>query len=162
VARTHRCSLFGGSLLLFIGCATTGQGEQQSSASPPADPLAPAQLEAGPSLRETGRIAVTNVSNTGVQVDKPPADRRVSREQRVENVGDAPESPPRTNEGVVDTTLLKHEIRSHFAQLNDCPREVARHTRTAAVSLHARRLTLRWTILPTGQVANTAVVATSA
>jgi hypothetical protein len=77
----------------------------------------------------------------------------------VESVYDASASPTEQNTGIVDTVLLKREIRSRFAELNDCPREVARHKRTA--TLRARRLTLRWTILPSGQVANTAVVATS-
>ena len=77
----------------------------------------------------------------------------------MERVDDASESPTERNAGIVDTVLLKREIRSRFAELNDCPREVARHKRTA--TLRARRLTLRWTILPSGQVANTAVVATS-
>lgn len=161
MARMHRFSLLGGSVLfLILGCATSRQGERQSSGSPSADPLAPARLQDGPSLRETGRIAVTNVANTGVQIDAPPTDRRVAREQRVESVADASESAIEKDEGVVDAALLKREIRSRFAELNDCPREVARHNRTAAV-LRARRLTLRWTILPSGQVANTAVVATS-
>lgn len=166
MARARRFSIFGESLLflclfLFLGCATSGQGERHSSGSASADPLAPAQLQDGPSLRETGRIAATGVANTGVQIDKPSADRRVAREQPVESVGDALESPAGRNEGVVDTRLLKREIRSRFAELNDCPREVARHQGKAAASLRARRLTLRWTILPNGQVANTAVVATS-
>ena len=60
----------------------------------------------------------------------------------------------------MDATLLQREIQTRFVALNGCPREVARRTRTAE-ALHARRLTLRWTILPSGQVANTAVVATS-
>ena len=145
-------------LFLCLGCATSGLGARQSS-GPPADPLAPAQLQTGPSLRETGRIAVTRIANTGVQIDAPPADRRVSEEQRVESVDDAPASPPEPNGGSVDTVVLKREIHSRFVELNDCPREVARHKRTAA--LRARRLTLRWTILPSGQVAHTAVVATS-
>ena len=102
-----------------------------------------------------------SVANTGVQIDRPSADRRVTREQPVESVADASESPAGRNEGAVDTTLLKREIRSRFAELNDCPREVARHQGKAASSLRARRLTLRWTILPNGQVANTAVVAIS-
>jgi hypothetical protein len=163
MTRARRCLPFGGSLVflfLILGCATSGQGERQSSGSPSADPLAPARLQDGPSLHETGRIAVTNVANTGVQIDAPPTDRRVAREQRVEGVADASESAVEKEAGVVDAALLKREIRSRFAELNDCPREIARHNRTAAVS-RARRLTLRWTILSSGQVANTAVVATS-
>jgi hypothetical protein len=103
-----------------------------------------------------------NVANTGSQIDAPAADRRVAREQRVESsdAADEPAPPAEKSAGVVDAVLLKREIRTRFVALNDCPREVARHTR-AATALRARRLTLRWTILPTGQVANTTVVATS-
>jgi hypothetical protein len=111
-------------------------------------------------LHETGRIGAMNVANTGVQIDKPPADRSVAREQRVEAVEDQPASPVERSTGVVDPVTLKREIRSRFAELNDCPREVARHTGHMA-ALRASRLTLRWTILPSGQVAHTAVVATS-
>jgi len=103
-----------------------------------------------------------NVSNTGLQIDAPPADRSVAREQRVESADAAnePAPPVEKSAGVVDPALLKREIRTRFVGLNDCPREVARHTRTAT-TLRARHLTLRWTILPSGQVAHTTVVATS-
>lgn len=103
-----------------------------------------------------------NVSNTGSQIDAPSADRSLAREQPVEGVAAADESAPPAGRsaGVVDAVTLKREIRTRFVALNDCPREVARRTRTAP-ALRARRLTLRWTILPSGQVAHTAVVATS-
>ena len=162
-----------GLLVLFLGCATTA--DRQSATAPPTNaPPAPAlaasraapgpaaPIAKGPSLHETGRIGAMNVANTGLQIDAPAADRRVAREQRVETADDTGESAPAAGKssGVVDATLLKREIRTRFVALNDCPREVARHARTAT-ALHARRLTLRWTILPSGQVANTAVVATS-
>jgi hypothetical protein len=165
-----------GLFVLFLGCATTkpadtGSADRQRAAAlpgeppgatPSAAPSAAAPLATTPSLHETGRIAAMNVSNTGLQIDAPPADRRVAREQRVESVDGADESGPPVEKstGVVDPALLKREIRTRFVALNDCPREVARHTRTAT-TLRARRLTLRWTILPSGQVAHTTVVATS-
>jgi hypothetical protein len=60
-----------------------------------------------------------------------------------------------------EAAVLERQILSRFALLNDCPAEVARHTRLTASALKARRLTLRWTILPNGHVADTMVVATS-
>jgi hypothetical protein len=149
-------------LVLLLGCATSGQRDKAPRAA--ADPAAATPpLGTAPSLRETGRIAAMNVSNTGVQIDAPPADRTAAREQRVDardDESDPVTRPIQRSAGIVDAAILKREIRSRFAELNDCPREVARHTRAASLS-RARRLTLRWTILPTGQVANTAVVATS-
>jgi hypothetical protein len=114
-------------------------------------------------LHETGRIAAMNVSSTGLQIDAPSSEGTVSREQRVESVDADDESgpPAERSAGVVDAATLKREIRTRFGALNDCPHEVARRTRTATMP-RARRLTLRWTILPTGQVTKTAVVATSA
>jgi hypothetical protein len=171
-----RQSLFLGQglFVLFLGCATTKPADRQSAqalpgnpppatatARAPASPPAAAPIATAPSLHETGRIAAINVSNTGLQIDAPPADRRVAREQRVESADVAEESaaPIEKSTGVVDPALLKREIRTRFVALNGCPREVARRTRATAV--RARRLTLRWTILPSGQVAHTTVVATS-
>jgi hypothetical protein len=171
----RQCLFFGqGLFVLFLGCATSGPADRPSAAAPPAA-VAPASAPSagaarapaapvanGPSLHETGRIAAMNVANTGLQIDAPAADPSVAREQRVESADAPAESAPPADKGagVVDAALLKREIRTRFVALNDCPREVARHTRTAT-ALHARRLTLRWTILPSGQVANTTVVATS-
>jgi hypothetical protein len=165
-----------GFLALFLGCATTKSADthpadpQSAKAlpgNPPAAtasaaPPAAAPLATAPTLHETGRIAAMNVSNTGLQIDAPPPDRSVAREQRVESaeVADGSAPPVEKSAGVVDPALLKREIRTRFVALNDCPREVARHSRTAT-TLRARRLTLRWTILPSGQVAHTTVVATS-
>jgi hypothetical protein len=155
MVRALRFPILGeGLLLALLGCATSNP--------PPAapSPLSPTQLQNGPSLHETGRIAGTSVSNTGVRIADTPVDRRAPREPRVESADDARTSP-RPEAGVVDQAVLKREIRSRFVELNDCPSAIARHERTAASSLRARTLTLRWIILPSGQVANTAVVATS-
>jgi hypothetical protein len=67
---------------------------------------------------------------------------------------------PSSDSGIVDPAILERQIHSRFALLDGCPVEVARRQRSAA-ALKGRRLTLRWTILPNGQVADTAVVATS-
>lgn len=159
----RQCLSFGqGVLVLLLGCATPGSGNRASSVAPRAAPPTADRLPDGPSLRETGRIAAMDVSNSGAQIDAPSADGSVSREQPVESVDAADAAQPAAGKsaGIVDAAALKREIRTRFVELNDCPREVARRTRAATV-LRARRLTLRWTILPSGQVAHTAVVATS-
>jgi outer membrane biosynthesis protein TonB len=45
--------------------------------------------------------------------------------------------------------------------LRDCRVEVARQKRTDTAAVTANGLTLRWTVLPSGQVTDTQVVATS-
>ena len=93
---------------------------------------------------------------------EPPAERRVvPRESRADNSAQAlPASAP-ANGGAVVPEIVEHQIHTRFTLLNDCPAEVARHQRNAPPALKGRKLTLRWTILPNGRVADTAVVAPS-
>jgi hypothetical protein len=93
-----------------------------------------------------------------------PVERRVAPRKSAPESGDPgaaarPATEPAS--APADTAVLERQIHSRFVLLNDCPAEVARHARLTAAALKARRLTLRWTILPTGRVADTAVVATS-
>jgi hypothetical protein len=95
---------------------------------------------------------------------EPSAERRVSprdgRSDREKNDPALPAQPQRAG-AAGEPPVLERQIHSRFALLNECPVEVARHQRIAPAALKARRLTLRWTILPNGRVADTAVVATS-
>jgi hypothetical protein len=117
------------------------------------------------SLAAAGSSAA-RASTAQAAADSPvrdaPAERRVTpRKPRVEK-DDQPIAAPRAAEsGSVDSPVLDRQIQSRFTLLNNCPAEVARHQRLTPAALKARRLTLRWTILPNGQVADTAVVATS-
>jgi hypothetical protein len=92
---------------------------------------------------------------------EPSAERRVAprepRPEKEKSDSAQPQAPGTSGEPAV----LERQIHSRFALLNDCPVEVARHQRISPAALKARRLTLRWTILPNGRVADTAVVATS-
>lgn len=91
-----------------------------------------------------------------------PAERRVTpRKARVEKDDQAIAAAPAADSSRVGSPGLDRQIQSRFTLLNNCPAEVARHQRLTPAALKARRLTLRWTILPNGQVADTAVVATS-
>lgn len=105
--------------------------------------------------------AASTTSTADPVIHGTPVERRVAPRKA------APESPEQTAatrpaaEPAGADTALDKQIHARFALLNDCPAEVARHTRLTAAALKAKRLTLRWTILPTGRVADTAVVATS-
>jgi hypothetical protein len=93
---------------------------------------------------------------------EPSAERRVSpRESRSGREKNDPALPAQPAGAAGEPAVLERQIHSRFALLNACPVEVARHQRIAPAALKARRLTLRWTILPNGRVADTAVVATS-
>jgi len=110
--------------------------------------------------------AVASASSTPSTADPvingTPVERRVAPRKAAPNSGDqAAVAKPTAEAAPGEAAVLERQIHSRFMLLNDCPAEVARHTRLTAASLKARRLTLRWTILPTGQVADTAVVATS-
>jgi hypothetical protein len=64
--------LMGSLALAFtLGCAT--------STPPPPDRLSPEQLRNGPSLYETGRLAVVQPSSGGLQIDAGATDRVAPR-----------------------------------------------------------------------------------
>lgn len=119
----------------------------------------PTSGQAGPSLFETGRVAGTNVEGTGLRIEQTRVQRPVSRETPVAAVDGTESAPLAVPGGVIDRTALTREIRARFALLNSCPRDVARRARVSRAGLLASRLVLRWTILPSGQVADTGVVA---
>jgi hypothetical protein len=84
-------------------------------------------------------------------------------EARVQRIAPKSElaAQTRTRVGVIEPDVLGREIKSRFALLRECKTEVARHKKIAPASVTGSRLTLRWTILPGGDVADTQVVATS-
>ena len=63
--------------------------------------------------------------------------------------------------GVIDDKLLDSEIATRFEPLALCRIDVARNKQLRAEEVEADRLTLRWTIQPTGKVTATEVVATT-
>jgi hypothetical protein len=102
------------------------------------------------------------VSEGGVQIGQTRKPAAMPQELRVQAKTNEPRPSATTAPGaVVNPAVLKREIRSRFRLLKDCPREVARNRRVALDAISASRLTLRWTILPGGQVADTQVVATA-
>jgi hypothetical protein len=109
---------------------------------------------------ETGRIGTTSVA--GARISETRADRAKPKELVVPAKEPEPEAEPAAaRQGDINAERLDHEVRARFALLRDCRGEVARRKRVSAGEVAAERLTLRWTILPSGQVAATQVVATS-
>ncbi len=115
-----------------------------------------------PSLYETGRVGKMGVSDSGVRI-KQTQDGTKPKELRVDEKAAAPEDAitGAQSRGLLNAAVLGREIRPRFALLKDCRIEVARQKRIEVSALAAGSLTLRWTVLQNGRVADTQVVATS-
>jgi len=125
--------------------------------SVPSDSLSPERLMAGPSLRETGRIAIapTPMSTTieGEGTTKSPTEKSIAR--AASTIAPMPARPS----GVIDQRTLDREIADRFAEIGGCRVEVARTKQVKPPEIVADRLLLRWTILPDGSTGSTDVVA---
>jgi hypothetical protein len=121
-----------------------------------------AQLFSGPSLYETGRVADSNVTDPGTVIERrrelnSPGEAAVHVSQ-VPGEQTSLTVPHPT--ATADPAALEREVRTHMATLPDCRLEVARHDQIRPDQVIASEVVLRWTILPTGTVADTTVVAT--
>jgi hypothetical protein len=105
-----------------------------------------------------GRIAGTPVSGTGTVI--APAAIRERSETPVAGAATAALAP--RPPGVIGEDLLAAEIATKFEPLAVCRIDVARGKQVRTRDVEADRLTLRWTIQPTGQVAAAEVVGTTA
>jgi len=105
-----------------------------------------------------GRIANVPVAHEGTTI--APAVLRQSHEAPVAPAAVVALAPPPP--GVIDEKLLAGEIASRFQPLALCRVDVARGKQLRVDEVEADRLTLRWTIAPTGKVTATEVVATTA
>jgi hypothetical protein len=126
--------------------------------TPPWDPMQPANLVEGPSLKETGKIAVAPV---------PPAMNLIENEDSLKSPTEksvAPaastiEPPSAGPRGVINSRVLEKEIAEHFADISDCRVDVARLKQVMPAQVVADKLMLRWIIQPDGTTASTEVVA---
>ena len=105
----------------------------------------------------TGRIARTPVAHEGTSI--APAVLRQSIEAPVTPAATVALAPPPP--GVIDGKRLDSEIAARFEPLEQCRIDVARGKRLRADEDAADRLTLRWTIAPTGEVHAPEVVGTT-
>jgi hypothetical protein len=126
------------------------------AASAGAEPVRP------PPLGETGQVATAPAPTPTVPIREARSDQQTPREQpipKLDESGKKASEPAAT--GKIEASLLARQIRSRFAALNGCPSEVARLKHVGLGAASAGKLTLRWTILPGGQVSDTAVVVRS-
>ena len=106
----------------------------------------------------TGRIAHVPVAHEGTTI--APAVLRQSQEASVTPAATVALAPPPP--GVIDEKRLAGEIATRFEPLALCRIDVAREKQLRAGEVEADRLTLRWTIEPTGKVTAAEVVGTTA
>jgi hypothetical protein len=112
----------------------------------------------GPSLRETGRIAVApapapmNLIENEQQLNSP-------KETRAASTFEA--APTRAPSGFIDPRVLDREIADRFTQIANCRVEVARSKQVTPPQVVADTLLLRWIIERDGSTGPTDVVATA-
>jgi hypothetical protein len=140
--------------------APAGAPAADAAPSAPTDLLSSGRLMNGPSLRETGRIAVapapmpmTMIENEGTP--KSPNEKSIAR------AASSLEPVPVKPRGVIDQRVLDREIGERFADISDCRIEVARSKQVPPPQVVADRLLLRWIIQPDGTTGPTDVVATA-
>lgn len=116
-------------------------------------------LLAGPSLRETGRVADIPLAYASFS-------GRVERtqERAVAPVPSDPVVRPRTaasersHTGSLSASIIAHQLEKPVAELQDCRIEVARREQQTWNVIAAGRVTLHFVILPAGTVARVDVV----
>ena len=142
--------------------AVEPSGPGAATQAPPAAPdsLSPSQLMNGPSLRETGRIAVAP-SPAPAQIENdsaPVSPKEKSITPAASTIDIAPAAAP---SGFIEPRILDKEISERFAQIADCRIEVARAKQVPPTQVVADKLLLRWIIEPDGTTGQTEVVATA-
>jgi len=138
--------------------AQTGATATPLAPSTPSDSLSPERLMAGPSLHETGRIAVSPVMPTSAienAEDTPVSPKEKSITRAASTIDVAPARP----HGVIDPRVLDREVADHFADIGGCRVEVARTKQIKPPQVVADQILLRWTIEPDGSTGATEIVA---
>jgi len=128
-------------------------------AATPSDSLSPERLMAGPSLRETGRVAVSPVSMPSAGIENA-GDNAVSpTEKPITRAASTIDVAPARRQGVLDQRVLDREVAAHFADVASCRVEVARAKQIKPPQVVADQILLRWTIDADGSTSATDVVA---
>ncbi|MEP6655165.1 MAG: hypothetical protein ABJA82_17505 [Myxococcales bacterium] len=143
--------------------AGAGDGTANPAAAAAAAAAAAEGMPREPSIYETGRVGKMGVTDSGSKIKHSQVGAGGNREELP--VKDRPSSPTRAGAsdptGHVDPAVLARELRPRFRLLKDCRVQVARQKHLAAKDVPVGSLTLRWTILRTGRVGDTEVVALS-
>jgi len=121
--------------------------------------LTPA-LVSGPSLDERGRVGAVTFSDFHAGIEEATSDSSTQVEQVVQ-IAPVESDHPRRRErvGLISQAALEQQLRQQLPTLNACRVEIARQQALLWSAVAAGRVTLQWTILPTGAVSNANVVA---
>jgi hypothetical protein len=129
-----------------------------SAAAP--DPASPQWLMSGPSLRETGRIAVVPAPAPMNLIENEES-LKSPKETRTASAIEIAPAPERWTRGFIDPRVLDREISDKFGQIANCRVEVARSKQVTPAQVVAESLLLRWIIERDGSTSSTDVVATA-
>jgi len=124
----------------------------------PSNSLSQLRLMDGPSLRETGRIAVAPAPVPMNLIENEEALKSPKETRAASGIEIVPAQRP---SGVLNQRVLDREINEQFAQIANCRVEVARAKQVTPPQIVADTLLLRWTIERDGSTAATDVVATA-
>jgi len=115
----------------------------------------------GPSLRETGRIAVVPAPAPMNLIENEESFKSPKEPRAASAIEFAP-APERWTRGYIDPRVLDREITEKFTQIAACRVEVARSKQVTPAQVVADTLLLRWIIERDGTTGSTDVVATAA
>jgi hypothetical protein len=127
--------------------AAPGVAEPWSSSRPHTS------LLAGPSLRETGRVADIPLAYASWRIERAP-ERAAVRAPSDPVVRPHTAGGERSHAGSLSASIIAHELEKPVAALQDCRIEVARRQRQTWNAIAAGRVTLHFMILPAGTVAH--------
>ena len=136
------------SVAMLMAAAGGGRAARAEGRSAESALRAAPSLLAGPSLRETGRVGSIPLVRPGALIEWTPAGASLREQQVRPVIGDAASAPA----GFISTSLLEHEMEEPVAALENCRIEVARRQNQRWNQVAAGRVTLHWTILPTGAI----------
>jgi len=134
-------------------------GEAPAAAAP--DSLSPMRLMDGPSLRETGRIAVAPAPAPMNLIEGNDDTLKSPKETRAASAIEIAPAPARGTSGFIDPRVLDREIAERFMQVANCRVDVARSKQVTPAQVVADTLLLRWIIERDGSTGSTDVVATA-
>jgi hypothetical protein len=149
-----------GLLMLSVMAVLPSVRAEDAKPSPPPQQPEKTQLLQGPTLRETGRIAPMLVKSNGVEIQKR-SDLVAPKENSIQSASAEERPLPQPRAGVIDHAVLDRQIKARFSNARECRMEIGRRKQLPPSHVSAGTLTLRWTILTSGEVAATVVVANS-
>jgi hypothetical protein len=141
--------------------AAAGSAPAPGAAAASPDPMSPMRFMDGPSLRETGRIAVTPtpMPMNGIENDAAPSSPSPKEKSIARAASSIDTGPVARPTGTIDARVLNREIADHFQDIAGCRVDVARAKQVMPAQIVADKLLLRWTIEPDGSTGATDVVA---